>query len=104
MMQNKTQRAVRPAQTDVGRPNQVWRYNVSTAGLSKPVVVKEDPDLAMRLGVWRTGSGRYMLLQGASDASNYVMTVDATKPTGVNSYLAPCLRLLCWLPSPQIVV
>ena len=73
----------------------MWRYNVSSGGLSKPVLVKEDPDLAMRLGVWRTGSGKYMLLQGASDASNYVMAVDATKPAGTDSFLASRTLLAC---------
>lgn len=60
----------------------MWRYTVTAKGLSAAALVWEEPKPAMALAVWRTRDGAYLLLEGASDTTNYIMGLDAGRPQG----------------------
>lgn len=60
----------------------MWRYTVSSRGLSKATLVREEKDPAMGLSVQRTRDGAYLLIEGASDMTNYVLGLDAVRPSG----------------------
>lgn len=72
-------------QADSGRPNKVWRYTATAKGLSTAALVWEEPNAAMALAVWRTRDGAYLLMEGASDTTNYIMGLDAGKPSGATA-------------------
>jgi hypothetical protein len=57
---------------DTGRASTVWRYSVSSKGISAGTLVYEEPNAAMSLAVWRTRDAQYMVLQGASDSASYI--------------------------------
>lgn len=64
---------------DTMRPCRLWRHRIGTSQ-TDDALVYEEPDLAFRLRLTRTRSGRYLLLRLESQVTTEVHVLDADRP------------------------
>ena len=64
------------------RHSTLWRYIVSSRGLSKPTMIYNETDTAFWLGLDKSNSGSHLFLYSSSSITSRVMMLDADQPTG----------------------
>jgi hypothetical protein len=83
IMQHFVHRSLWGAQTeDTHRPHQVLRYRADEGSKLRGEVVYTEQDESFSLSLEKTRSQRYITLYGASDATTYLMLLDADDPGG----------------------
>lgn len=63
------------------RASVLWRYSVSSRGLSQAALLYNETDPAFNIGLEMSRSGRHIFLYSSSSTTSSVMMLDADKPT-----------------------
>ena len=78
----------------------MWRYRADSGAALKGQMVYEEPDEAFSLGLGITRSRRFVTLFGGSDATTYLMILDAAQAgwCGEPPLALPCALRVTTLP------